>query len=142
MSYALSEIPGWSFGNIRFFISHGAGRCIKRKKMFHGIFFIFVHKNINRYVFQKIKIGPLEDFLKRPKIWTGWQFFRPFCQKADLTSGQNIPSPKTDYKNLFSSRSHKSLKFGPISHNGDIKRDDSPQVQWFFSNQLLGSQVC
>ena len=39
----------------------------QEKKMFHGNFFIFVQKNINRNGFQKIKIGPVENFEKRPK---------------------------------------------------------------------------
>ena len=35
-----------------------------QEKKNYGYFFIFVHKNINRNGFQKILIGPLQDFEK------------------------------------------------------------------------------
>ena len=44
--------------------SHGTRTCIKRKKCSMVNFLIFVHKNVYRIRFQKIKIGPLRGFEK------------------------------------------------------------------------------
>ena len=49
-------------------ITHG-GRTGKKCSMVNSL--IFVHKNINRNEFQKIKIRPSQDFEKRPKTWPG-----------------------------------------------------------------------
>ena len=52
--------------NVFLLFSHkcdmGREHASREKKMFHGNFFIFVHKNVYRIRFQKIKIGPLKGF--------------------------------------------------------------------------------
>ena len=44
---------------------HGTRTCIKRKKCSMVNVLIFVHKNVYRIRFQKIKIGPFKGFEKK-----------------------------------------------------------------------------
>ena len=60
---------------------HGTRTCIKRKKCSMVNFFIFVHKNVYRIRFQKIKIGPLKGFEKKA-------FFSLSLMRKRLSGGQ------------------------------------------------------
>ena len=53
----------------------------QEKKNVHGNFFIFVHKNVYRIIFQKIKIGPLKGFKKMA-------FFSLSLMRKRLSGGQ------------------------------------------------------
>ena len=61
--------------------SHGTRTCIKRKKLPMVNFLIFVHKNVYRIRFQKIKIGPLKGFEKKA-------FFSLLLMRKRLSGGQ------------------------------------------------------
>merc|ERR1712012_696921 len=61
--------------------SHGMRTCIKRKKCSMVNFLIFVHKNVYRIRFQKIKIGPLKGFEKKA-------FFSLLLMRKRLSGGQ------------------------------------------------------
>ena len=58
-------------------LKHASGE----KKCSMVNFFIFVHKNIYRIIFQKIKIGPLKGFEKRA-------FFSLLLMRKRLSGGQ------------------------------------------------------
>ena len=59
----------------------GREHASREKKCTMVIFFIFVHKNVYRIRFQKIKIGPLKGFEKKA-------FFSLLLMRKRLSGGQ------------------------------------------------------
>ena len=59
----------------------GLKHASREKKLPMVIFFIFVHKNVYRIRFQKIKIGPLKGFEKK-------EFFSLLLMRKRLSGGQ------------------------------------------------------
>ena len=60
----------------------------QEKKIVYGKFLIFVHKNVNRIRFQKIKIGPLKGFDKKA-------FFSLLLMRKRLSGGQKSEEKAT-----------------------------------------------
>ena len=78
--------------------THGTRICIKRKNLTMVIFFIFVHKNVYRIRFQKIKIGPLKGFEKKG-IFLTFSHEKTTFQWSKITfsslSVRALPVPET-----------------------------------------------
>ena len=107
-----------------------------------------LHKiNLSRWIFfnwhmimcrlriQKIKIGSLWDFEKRPKTCPGWpkngQFLVwPFLSKGQFNLLASYFIPKNRLQTSFCSRSYKSLKFGPNWAKRPDTSDIRPAKRW------------